>query len=110
MPELPRLREGAAACVYRVARPPRGPAVVTREEAGDEPVELARSGSWNALARALLEDALAERPGGKLARDLARFLVIDRGAERTMSGEQLEAWLATWQPPLSTIFPDRWKR
>ena len=29
---------------------------------GWDAVELARSGSWNALARALLEDALAERP------------------------------------------------
>ena len=110
MPPPPRLREGVAACVYRVARPPRGPAALTRERPGWGAVELARSGSWNALARALLEDALAERPGGKLARDLARFLVTPRGGERTMSGEQLEAWLATWQPPLFTIFPGRDKR
>ena len=106
----PRLRAGAAACVYRVARPPRGPASLARERPGWGAVELATSGSWNALARALLEDALAEHPGGKLARDLARFLVTPRGGEHTMSGEELEAWLATWQPPLSTIFPGRGKR
>lgn len=100
----PRLRDEARERLYRVARPARGPAVVTREAAGREPVELARSGSWTELARAVLDDATGARPSAKLARDLGRFLVTPRGGERPMSGEELDAWLATWRPPLSTIF------
>ena len=100
----PKLRDGARERLYRVARPRRGPAAVTREAPGRDPVELARSGSWTVLARAVLDDALGERTGAKLARDLGRFLVIPRGGERPMSGEELGAWLATWRPPLSTIF------
>ena len=105
----PPVRDEARERLYRVARPRRGPAAITREGPGREPVELARSGSWTVLARAMLDDALAERPSGKLARDLGRFLVTPRGGERPMSGEELGAWLATWRPPLSTIFPDRFR-
>ncbi len=105
----PPVREEARERLYRVARPQRGPAAVTREGPGDEPVELTRSGSWTVLARAVLDDALTERPGGKLARDLGRFLVAPRGGERSMSGEELGAWLATWRPPLSTILPGRYR-
>lgn len=106
----PQLRDGARDRLYRVARPRRGPAAVTREASvGGDPVELMRSRSWTVLARAVLDDALAERPGGKLARDLGRFLVAPRGGERRMSGQELRAWLATWRPPLSTIFPERFR-
>jgi len=106
----PQLRAEALERLYRVARPRRGPASVSRQAPGRDPVELARSGSWTALAAAVLEDALTERPRGKLARDLGRFLVTPRGGERPMSGEELGAWLATWRPPLSTLFPDRLRR
>ncbi len=105
----PQLREGARERLYRVARPARGPAVLTRESPGRDARELARSGSWTVLARAVLEDALTEPPGGKLARDLGRFLVTARGGEHRMSGQELSAWLETWRPPLSTIFPDRFR-
>jgi hypothetical protein len=110
VPAAPEVRSDALERVYRVSRPRRGPAAVARERPGWEPVELARSGSWRTLARAVLEDALVERPGGKLSRDLGRFIVPARGGERTMSGRELNDWLATWQPPLAAIFPDRWKR
>ena len=105
----PQLREEARERLYRVARPARGPAVVSREAPGRDALELARSGSWTVLARAVLEDALARPAGGKLARDLGRFLVIPRGGEHEMTGEELGAWLETWRPPLSTIFPDRFR-
>lgn len=106
----PPVRDEARERLYRVARPRRGPAAVTREEPGRDPVELTRSGSWTVLARAMLEDAVGERPSAKLARDLGRFLVTPRGEEHPMAGEELAAWLETWQPPLSTIFPDRFRR
>jgi hypothetical protein len=103
----PQVREDALGRRYRVSRPRRGPAAVTREQPGWPPAELARSASWATLARAVLEDALADPPGGKLARDLGRFLVPPRGGEREMSGRELADWLATWQPPLAAIFPGR---
>ena len=106
----PQLRDEARERLYRVARPARGPAVLTREAPGRDTVELARSGSSTDLARAMLEDALVKPPGGKLARDLGRFLVTPRGGELLMTGEELAAWLETWQPPLSTIFPRRRQR
>jgi hypothetical protein len=106
----PGVREEALERAYRVARPERGPATLLREEPGAEPLELGRSGSWGVIARVLLEDALAERPGGKLCRDLGRFLVTPRGGARTMSARELEAWLATWRPPLDAIFPGRMRR
>jgi len=75
------MRDEARERLYRVARPARGPAAVTREAPGRDPVELARSGSWTVLARAVLDDALAARGhqeapdvgggAGRLARDLA---------------------------------------
>ncbi len=105
----PPVREEARELLYRVARPQRGPAVATREKPGWEPVELARSGSWTVLARAVLHDAVGEPPGGKLARDLGRFLVTPRGGERAMSGAELATWLSTWRPHLSTLFPDRFR-
>jgi hypothetical protein len=107
----PQVRQDALGRLYRVSRPRRGPASVARELPGwPPPVELARSGSWTALARAILDDALPVPPSGKLPRDLGRFIVPVRGGELTMSGKELDDWLATWQPPLATIFPDRWKR
>ncbi len=105
----PPVRDEARELLYRVARPRRGPAVVTREKPGWEPVELARSGSWTVLARAVLDDALERPAGGKLARDLGRFLVIPRGGERRMTGAELDTWLSTWRPHLSTLFPDRFR-
>jgi hypothetical protein len=107
VPAAPEVRRDALERVYRVARPRRGPAAVAREAPGREPFELARSSSWTALARAMLDDALAEPPRGKLARDLGRFIVPPPEGERTMSGRELGAWLATWRPPLDAIFPDR---
>ena len=106
----PQLRDEARERLYRVARPARGPAVLTREAPGRDAVELTRSGSSTVLARAMLEDAVGERPSSKLARDLGRFLVTPRGGEHPVTGEELAAWLETWQPPLSTIFPDRFRR
>jgi hypothetical protein len=106
----PRVRDSALECAYRIVRPRRGTAAVVREEPATEPVELARSGSWAEIARAVLEDALGERPRGKLCRDVGRFLVTPRGGERTMSARELDAWLATWRPPLDAIFPDRLRR
>jgi hypothetical protein len=100
---------------YRVVRPARGPATLTREAPGAAPVQLARAegrggAAWTALARAVLEDATGERPGGKLARDLGRFLVTPRGGERRMSGDELADWLATWRPHLSSLFPERLRK
>ena len=109
-PAAPPVRDEARERLYRVARPPRGPAVLTREDGRREPVELARSGSWTVLARAMLDDASGARPSSKLSRDLGRFLVTPRGDDRSMTGEELGAWLETWRPPLSTIFPDRFRR
>jgi hypothetical protein len=106
VPAAPEVRSDALERVYRVSRPRRGPAAVAREAPGREPVELARSASWTAIARAMLKDALAEPPRGKLARDLGRFIVPPRAGERTVSGSELDAWLATWRPPLDAIFPD----
>ena len=106
MPAAPEVRSDVLERVYRVSRPRRGPAAVAREAPGQEPVELARSPSWTALARAVLDDALAEPPRGTLTRDLGRFIVPPREGELTMSGSELGAWLATWQPPLARIFPD----
>jgi len=109
------VRDEARGRSYRVVRPVRGPAVATREAPGAEPVELGRaqgrgSASWTALARTVLEDATGERPGGKVARDLGRFLVPPRNGERRMSGEELAEWLATWRPHLSNLFPGRRRR
>jgi hypothetical protein len=109
------VRDDARGRTYRVVRPPRGPAVLTREAPGVAPLELCRAAgrggaSWTALARSVLEDATGERPGGKVARDLGRFLVTPRGGERRMSGEELAAWLATWRPHLSGIFPGARRR
>ena len=106
----PQLRDEAREHLYRVARPERGPAVLTREAPDRNPTPLARSGSWTTLASAMLEDSLVKPPSGKLARDLGRFLVTPRGSELPMTGEELATWLETWQPPLSTIFPDRFRR
>ena len=108
-PAAPPVRDEARERLYRVARPRRGPATVTRECAGRAPEELARSGSWTEIARAVLDDALEEPTGAKLARDLGRFLVTPRGGERPMTGEELDAWLSTWRPHLSTLFPDRFR-
>lgn len=104
----PQLRDEARERLYRVTRPAKGAAVLTREAPGWHPVQLG-SGSWTEIARAMLEDALVTRPGGKLARDLGRFLVTPRGDELQMTGEELAAWLSTWQPPLAAIFPDRFR-
>jgi hypothetical protein len=106
----PRVRDEARGRLYRFTRPARGPAAVALEAPGRDPVELARSASWTALARAVLDDALAGRPGGKLARDLGRFVVVPRGGDRRLSGEELDAWLATWRPPLDALFPERIRR
>jgi len=104
------VREEAHEHRYRITMPVRGPAVLTRQAQGRAAEELARSGSWTALARVMLGDALEDPPAGKLARDLGRFLVVARGAELHMSGEDLRGWLDTWRPPLSTIFGDRLRR
>jgi len=112
VPVTPEVAREARGAVYRVTRAERGRTVLVREDPGGAPVELARSErrwgvDWVALSRALLRDALGRPPGSKLARDLARFLVVPPGGSRAMSGAELADWLATWQPPLSTIFRGR---
>jgi hypothetical protein len=98
---------------YRISRPDRRHALLVREAAGGGGIELIRtegqSVDWVPLAGAILTDVLGERPPSKLARDLARFIVTPPGQTRSMSGEEVDAWLATWQPPLATLFPKRWR-
>jgi hypothetical protein len=108
----PEVGREARSAVYRVTRPERRRAVLVREDPGGASVELGRSErtwgvDWLALSRALLTDALGQPPRAKLARDLARFVVVRPGGTWAMSGADLAEWLATWQPPLSTIFRGR---
>jgi hypothetical protein len=106
------VRPEARARVFELSRPDRRRATVTYEVSPDGRIELTRSEGragvdWVLLAGAILTDALGQRPPAKLSRDLARFIVTPPGQTRSMSGDEVEEWLATWQPPLATLFPKR---
>jgi hypothetical protein len=106
------VREAPRSRVYHLSRPDRGRAVVVHDVSPDGGIELTRSEGrggvdWVQLAGAILTDALGRRPPEKVSRDLARFIVTPPGLTRSMSGAEVDAWLATWQPPLATLFPKR---
>jgi hypothetical protein len=85
--------------------------MVIREASRDGGIELTRSEGrvidWVLLAGAILADVLGQQPPAKLSRDLARFIETPPGQMRSMSGDEVDAWIATWQPPLATLFPKR---
>jgi hypothetical protein len=104
-----RVREDAAERVYVLSRAGRGRAVVLREQPGEPAVELLRTRRRLGvrpveLADAVLRDALDSPPSRKLAMDYARFVVPRRDGVTRITARDLQAWLDTWQPPLSAIF------
>jgi hypothetical protein len=105
------VRPEARSRVYHLSRPDRRCAIVIREASRDGGIELTRSEGrgidWVLLAGAMLADVLGERPPAKLSRDLARFIVTPPGQTRSISGDEVDSWIATWQPPLVTLFPKR---
>ena len=97
---------------YTIVRAERRRATVVRRLPNGGTAELARSErlwgiAWPVLAHAILHDALGKPPSRKLARDYSHFLVLPKGGSRVISGQDVQDWLATWQPPLSTIFGSR---
>jgi hypothetical protein len=105
------VRQEARSRVYHLSRPDRRCAIVIRQQSREGGIELTRSEGrgidWVLLAGAILADVLVERPPAKLSRDLARFIVTPPGQMRSMSGDEVDSWIATWQPPLATLFPRR---
>jgi hypothetical protein len=112
-PAVAPVREPARAFTYVVARERRGVANVRRERSDAAAAVLARSArrlrgpAWQALATAILLDATGDPPPAKLARDLARFIVVGIGRERSLSGEELVRWLDSWRTPAAGLFGGR---
>jgi hypothetical protein len=108
-PAVPRVRPVALGNAYIVSRGSRNRVVLTRSGADEEITELASSNrragvDWPALAKAILADALDDRPTLRLTEDYARFIVTPRAGVRTISGHEIQAWLDTWRPGLSALF------
>lgn len=109
-PAPPRVRPDALANTYTVSRDGRNHVVLTRASAGaKEAAVLAFSNrrarvDWQALARAIMADALDGRPTRRLGADYARFIVTPRGGARTIPGHELQEWLETWRPGLPALF------
>jgi hypothetical protein len=112
-PAFAPVQDPARTHTYVVARERRGVACVRRERPGVPALVLARSTralrgpDWQALAAAIMLDATGSRPPAPLARDLARFIVVGVGRERSLGGDELVRWLASWRPAVSGLFGGR---